>query len=142
MSVLAQVLCLGVVLTRMLVHPPRSSPVLLTRGVQLGLIAFLLGTVPGAAMIIANAHTIGAPDGGPGMPVVQWSTIAGDLRIAHFLGLHGKQIFPLMGFALARWDGFTDSRAKRALAISFVVYAGAMAATMIQAMLGLPLFQG
>jgi hypothetical protein len=45
---------------------------------------------------VSGAHTVGAPDGGPGLPGVGWSKQHGDLRIPHFTGMHGLQIIPLI----------------------------------------------
>ena len=63
-------------------------------------------------MTIAGAHTVGAPDGGPGLPVTGWSRDHGDLRVAHFIGLHALQILPLLTFVLAR-RGWSDARRVR-----------------------------
>ena len=62
-------------------------------------LAFLM-TEPTAAQLdnftgIAGAHTVGLPDGGPSLPLLGWSTVAGDLRIPHFVGMHALQLIPM-----------------------------------------------
>ena len=49
-----------------------------------------------------GGHTVGAKDGGPGLPGVGWSEEHGDLRIPHFLGLHGVQAIPFLAWFTRR----------------------------------------
>ncbi len=85
---------------------------------------------------ISGAHTVGAPDGGPGLPVTGWSTRHGDVRVPHFVGLHAWQVLPLFVLlALRRFDDAT--RTRLAIAASGV-YAAVFVALLVQALRGLP----
>jgi hypothetical protein len=105
-------------------------------GMRLGLVLFLVGSVLGGMMIHHNQHTVGASDGGPGLPGLGWSTRAGDLRLAHFLGLHALQVVPLLGWIISRWK---PRRAALLTWLGAALYAGAVGWLFVQALGGRPL---
>lgn len=93
---------------------------------------------------VTGAHSVGVPDGGPGVPLLGWSTTGGDLRVAHFFGMHALQLVPLVLLLLAalapRFTRLADDRVRLRLVL---VASGSYAATFVlvtwQALRGQPL---
>ncbi len=93
----------------------------------------------GIAPAMVGAHTVGAPDGGAGLPLVGWSTMYGDLRVAHFIGIHGPQALALFGFGLLMFARRTNNRLSethRLLMVlgAFLAYLGIVALVTWQAL--------
>ena len=103
---------------------------------RLSLLISLLGAATGGMMLrpsrqqleaprptVAGGHTVGAPDGGPGLPGVGWSAQHGDLRIPHFFGLHALQVIPFLAWFLRRRRGFSVTAVCAAAASYFALTA-------------------
>jgi len=121
--------------------------------VRLGLGLSLVGMLAAVPMVlpgqqqdtegVAGAHSVGVPDGGPGLPLVGWSTTGGDLRIGHFVGLHALQALPILAFLLGRFFGRRlDQRVRvRLLVVAGFAYGVLTMVLTWQALRGQPLLR-
>lgn len=94
----------------------------------------------GNSVRLMGQHGVGVPDGA-GMPITNWSTQGGDLRVPHFIGLHAIQVFVLVVLlltALAARVTWLRSERVRAQLTGVVIlgYSGVFVITVWQAMRG------
>ena len=115
-----------------------KTPKLLQWATLLGWVIVFFGSWVGGQMLSIMSHNIGVEDGGPGLPLVNWSSIAGDLRVAHFFGLHSLQIIPIFALLISKkWK--TTSRNQIIIVTVFgLAYALWIGYTFYQAKQGLP----
>lgn len=109
-----------------------SVPMPYIWGIRLGIILFAIFAFEGGLMASHLAHTVGSPDGGAGLPVVNWSKQYGDLRIAHFVGVHALQLLPLFGFYIAK-----QNHSVQLFSAAYFIFTSLL---FVQAMMGVPLF--
>jgi len=109
-----------------------SIPMPYVWGIRLGIVFFVVFALEGGIMGHLLKHTIGGEDGSGGLPLINWNRKHGDLRIAHFMGMHTLQLFPLVGYYLASTS--------RTIKVFAMVYVLLVTGTLVQALLGLPLF--
>ena len=107
--------------------------------IALGLIAgCILGSATGAYMSQGTSHWVGGvPNDAGGSFFFGWSRTGGDLRVAHFIGLHAMQAIPLAGWLATR---YVPAQARNVVIGATVLFTAATITTFAQALMGKPLF--
>ncbi|WP_244634132.1 hypothetical protein [Frigoribacterium sp. CFBP 8754] len=108
-------------------------------------VAFLMTGPTGAQIAsptgIVGAHAVGVVDGGPGLALLGWSTVGGDYRVAHFVGMHALQALPLAALLLGALGRRVPLLASpvaqlRLVLVTAVAYGAATVLLAVQASLG------
>lgn len=104
-------------------------------------LTIILGGLAGIYLSGQPGHAVGGLGGDAGgLPLTGWSRSGGDLRVAHFLGIHAMQFLPLAGWWLARrWPERQALLGVHAVGVAYVVLT---ALTFVQAVAGMPLLFG
>jgi hypothetical protein len=113
-------------------------------GIRLGVALFVLASWQGFTMVANLAHAVPGPDGGPGLPFINWSTSMGDLRSVHFFGMHAMQALPLLGFILDRTLGANQPSSlvptpRNVVMTAGILWVAVMGVLLAIALLGRPL---
>lgn len=98
--------------------------------IRLALILFVLFAFEGFAMGAQLSHSVGGSDDSFGIPILNWSRKFGDLRIAHFIGMHSLQVLPLISYYFLK-----NTRAVLGVAL---LYSLLSVFTLLQALNGKP----
>jgi hypothetical protein len=73
------------------------------------------------------------------LPLVGWSTTGGDLRIAHFVGMHALQGLPLLAAALGALGRFDELTRMRIVQVAAAAWTGLVVLLTGQALRAQPL---
>ena len=109
--------------------------------ILLGWLLLIFGSSIGGQMIDQMAHNVGIADGGAGLPLLNWSVDAGDLRVAHFFGIHSLQIIPLFALFMANYSHLTHRKQIIIITLFAVLYGTLIGLTFYQAQQGMPFYQ-
>lgn len=100
--------------------------------IRLSIILFVIFSFEGFAMGSRLSHSVGLINDNSNLFILGWSKTVGDLRVAHFIGMHSIQFIPIMSYYLLK-----DTRLVFALSILYGLLA---LITLIQALKGKSLF--
>jgi hypothetical protein len=103
----------------------------------LGAVVASVATLGVAGYLASGAgHWVGGvPSDAGGLPILGWSRIGGDLRVAHFWALHASQLLPLAGWVISRAQIGRGRALVWGVAVAYMVL---VAFTFAQALAGQP----
>jgi hypothetical protein len=75
--------------------------------IRFGIIFFVVFALEGFAMGSRLNHNVGAFNENSNWFIVGWSKTVGDLRVAHFIGMHALQVLPILSYYLLKSNKLT-----------------------------------
>ncbi len=114
------------------VHDFPTLPTYYLWGIRLGIGIFVVFAFEGFLMGGRMSHSVGLPNDNSSLFIVGWSRLVGDLRIAHFIGMHTLQVLPVLAFYVLRNNKLTIAAG--------ILYGALAVFTLVQALQGKPLF--
>ena len=99
--------------------------------IRLSIILFVIFSFEGFAMGSRLSHTVGALNDNSNLFILGWSKTVGDLRVAHFIGMHALQVLPVLSFYVLKNSKLTI--------VVALVYGFLALLTLVQALKGKPL---
>ncbi len=92
----------------------KNLPTVLGSSICWGALLSIVGFIPGFLMLMPESmqhvfcnqslydHVLGHLSSASKIPYLGWSQVVGDLRVAHFVGLHALQLLPMLGYAVTK----------------------------------------
>jgi hypothetical protein len=100
--------------------------------IRLGISLFVLFSFEGFLMGSRLNHSVGGLNDNSNWFIMGWSKTVGDLRVAHFIGMHALQVLPFLSYYFLK--------STKATLILSILYGCLALATLYQALNGKPLF--